>query len=47
MMDQFGPESTNENINENTVKLVYNEHPRDPEFVAVIDRWLLLTGGCC
>ncbi len=22
-----------------TVKPVYNDHPRDPEFVAVVDRW--------
>ena len=23
---------------ENTVKLVYNDHPRDPKFVAVVER---------
>jgi len=22
-----------------TVKPVYNDHPRDPEFVVVVDRW--------
>ena len=28
-----------------TVKAVYNDHPRDPKFVTVIDRWLLFRGG--
>ncbi len=23
----------------NTIKLLYNDHPRDPKFVAVVDRW--------
>jgi len=30
-----------------TVKLVHNDHPWDPKFVAVVDRWSLLTGGRC
>ncbi len=25
-----------------TVKLVYNDHPWDPKFVVVVDRWSLL-----
>ncbi len=29
----------------NTVKPVYNDHPRDPKFVAVVDRWPLFRGG--
>ena len=29
------------------VRLVDNDHPRDPKFVAVVDRWPLLTGGRC
>ena len=29
----------------NTVKPVYNDHPRDPTFVVVVDRWSLFTGG--
>ncbi len=29
----------------NTVKTVYNGHPRDPEFVAVVDRRSLFEGG--
>ncbi len=28
-----------------TVKPVYNDHPRDPKFVAVADRWLLFRGS--
>ncbi len=28
-----------------TVKLVYNDHPRDPKFVAVVDRWSLFRGS--
>jgi len=28
-----------------TVKLVYNDHPRDPEFLAVVDRWSLFRGN--
>jgi len=28
-----------------TVKLVYNYHPWDPKFVAVVDRWSLLRGS--
>ncbi len=27
-----------------TVKPVYNDHPRDPKFVAVVDRWSLFRG---
>jgi hypothetical protein len=27
-----------------TVKFVYNDHPRDPKFVAVVDRWSLFKG---
>ena len=27
------------------VKPVYNDHPRDPEFVAVVDRWPLFRGS--
>ncbi len=26
------------------VKPVYNDHPRDPNFVAVVDRWSLFRG---
>ncbi len=29
---------------EYTVKLVYNDHPRDPKFVAVVVRWSLFRG---
>ena len=29
---------------ENTVKHVYNDHPWDPKFVAVVDRWSLFRG---
>ena len=28
-----------------TVKPVYNDHPRDPEFVAVVERWSLFNGS--
>jgi hypothetical protein len=28
-----------------TVKLVYNDHPWDPKFVAVVDRWSLFRGS--
>ena len=28
-----------------TVKPVYNEHPREPKFVAVFDWWLLFRGS--
>ncbi len=35
----------NSNTNMCTVKLVYNDHPWDPEFVAVIDRWSLFRGS--
>jgi len=28
-----------------TVKLVYDDHPRDPEFVAVVDRWSVFRGN--
>jgi hypothetical protein len=28
----------------NTVKPVYNDHPRDPKFVVVVDRWSLFRG---
>jgi hypothetical protein len=27
-----------------TVKPVYNDHPRDPKIVAVVDRWSLFRG---
>ncbi len=27
-----------------TVKLVCNDHPRDPKFVAVVDKWSLFRG---
>ncbi len=27
-----------------TVKLVHNDHPRNPKVVAVIDRWSLFRG---
>jgi len=30
---------------EHTVKLVYNDHPWDPKFVAVVDRWSLFRGS--
>jgi hypothetical protein len=29
----------------NTVKPEYNNHPRDPKFVAVLDRWSLFRGN--
>ena len=29
----------------NTVKPVYNDHPRDPKFVAIVDRWWLFRGS--
>ncbi len=32
------------NLDESTVKLVYNDHPRDPKFVAVVDRCSLFRG---
>ena len=32
---------------QNTVKLVYNDHPRDPKIVAVVDRWSLFRGHLC
>ncbi len=28
----------------NTVKPVWNDHPQDPKFVAVVDRWSLFRG---
>ncbi len=28
-----------------TVKPVYNNHPRDTEFVAVVERWSLFRGS--
>jgi hypothetical protein len=28
----------------NTVKPVYNDHPWDPEFMAIVDRWSLFRG---
>jgi len=31
----------------NTVKPVYNDHPRDPKIVDVVDRWLLFGGSLC
>ncbi len=34
-------------ININTVKPVYNDHPRDPKIVAVVDRWSLFRGHLC
>ena len=30
-----------------TVKPVYNDDPRDPKIVAVVDRWSLLRGHLC
>ncbi len=30
--------------NKTTVKLVYNDHPWDPNIVAVVDRWSLFSG---
>jgi len=30
-----------------TVKLVYNDHPRDPKLLSVIDRWSLFGGHLC
>ena len=27
-----------------TIKRVYKDHPRDPECVAVVNRWLLFEG---
>ena len=30
-----------------TVKLVYNNHPRDPKIVAFVDRWSLFGGHLC
>ncbi len=29
----------------NKVKSVYNDHPRDPKFVAVVERWSLYRGS--
>ena len=29
----------------NTVKPEYNDHPRDPKFEAVVDRWSLFRGS--
>jgi len=29
----------------NTVKPVCNDRPRDPKFLAVVDRWFLLRGS--
>ncbi len=29
---------------ESTVKPVYKDHPRDPKFVAVVDKWSLFRG---
>ena len=31
--------------NKTTVKPVYNDHPRNPKFVAVVDRWSLFRGS--
>jgi hypothetical protein len=33
--------------NNNTVKPVYNDHPRDPKIVAVVGRWSLFGGHLC
>ena len=33
--------------NKFTVNPVYNEHPRDPKIVAVVDRWSLFRGHLC
>jgi len=30
-----------------TVKPVYNDHPRDPKKVTVLDRWSLFSGHLC
>ncbi len=27
--------------------IVHNDHPRDPNFVAVVNRWLLFRGHLC
>ena len=35
------------NGNVNTVKPVNNDHPRDPEIVAVVDRWSVFRGHLC
>ncbi len=32
-------------IFDTTVKPVYNDHPRDPKFMAVGDRWSLFRGS--
>jgi hypothetical protein len=29
------------------VKPVYNDHPRDPKIVAVVDRWSFFRGHLC
>ncbi len=31
-------------LNFNTVKPVHNDHPEDPNIVAVVDRWSLFRG---
>jgi hypothetical protein len=30
-----------------TIKPVYNDHPRDPKIVVVVDRWSLFRGHLC
>ena len=30
---------------ESTVKLVYNDHPLDSKFMAIVDRWSLFIGS--
>jgi hypothetical protein len=34
-------------LHQGTVKPVYNDHPWDPEIVAVVDRWSLFRGNLC
>ena len=33
--------------NRYTVKPVYNDHPRDPEIVVIVERWSLFRGQLC
>ncbi len=33
------------NVFKSTVELVYNDHPRDPKIVTVVDRWSLFRGS--
>ncbi len=36
-----------EDLKRDTVKPVYNDHPRDPKIVAAVDRWSLFGGHLC